>query len=329
MTPMRATAAAAILAMGLLSNPARPAEPAAPVQSGEERRRGDLSPMRLAGGSVVRFGSFASESLGRAERYSVFLPPSFEREPDRTYPVVYFLHGLNNDETSWTAERYGSLHEKVEGMILEGELPEFVMLHPDGADSFYCNTHDGALRYEDLVVDELVAYAEKTYRARKDRTQRAIAGTSMGGFGALKIAFKHPGRYAAVAGHSPIIFLGKNPLDVPETMRSSRFFQFFVSLLKPIFGDPLRQELWDRDNPLLLAARGGMEGLRIYFDYGTEDRYNRTIRLDEGVKELSRTLSRAGVEHLFREHPGEPHGWVLVAAHLKETLQFLCRSFDP
>ena len=149
----------------------------------------------------------------------------------------------------------------------------------------------------------------------------------MGGYGALKIAMKYPDRYAAAAGQSPIVFLGNNPLDVPEELKSARIYQFFVGIMKPIYGEPIRQDLWDANNPLLLAKSGKLNGLKIYFDYGTEDRYIQTIHLDEGIKALDRVLTDAHVPHTFKIHPGEPHGWALVAAHLNETLPFLCQSF--
>jgi S-formylglutathione hydrolase FrmB len=212
-------------------------------------------------------------------------------------------------------------------MILARKIPELIMVHPKGDSSFYCNYADGSKRYEDFIDQELIGHVEANYRVKKGRENRAIGGTSMGGFGALKIAMKFPDRYAAVAGHSPIIFLGKNPLDVPEDVKTSRFFQFFVSLLRPLFGDPVNQQLWDGNNPLQLARSGKLDKLKIYFDYGTADRYNQSIRLDEGVKALDRALTEAHVAHSFKEHPGEPHGWALVTAHIGESLPFLCQTF--
>jgi len=296
-------------------------------QGPEERRRGELTRIDLPGGSAVEFKTLESKTLGAPQPYSIFLPPSFGKEPSRTYPVVYFLHGLNNDHTSWTVERYGNLQNKVDEMIAAKKIPEIVMMHPKGDSSFYCNYADGTKRYEDFIDQELVAYVEATYRGRKGRENRSIGGTSMGGFGALKIAMKFPDRYAAAVGHSPIIFLGKNPLDVPEEMKTARFFQFFVNILRPLFGDPVRQELWDANNPLEFARRGKLGALRIHFDYGTADRYIQSIRLDQGVKALDRTLTEAGVAHSFKEYAGEPHGWALVASHLGESLPFLCQTF--
>jgi len=297
------------------------------AQFNEDRRRTDLSPISLPGGSAIEFKSFDSQSLGMSERYSVFLPPSYAKDPSRTYPVLYFLHGLNNDETSWTVERYGQLQNSLEQMMLSGKLPEFVMVHPRGDNSFYCNYIDGSKRYEDLLTQELIYYMETHYRARKGRENRAIAGTSMGGYGALKIAMKYPDRYASVAGQSPIIFPGSNPLALSDETKTSRFYSFFVNMLTPIFGDPIRQDLWDANNPLALAKNRKLDGLKIYFDYGTDDRYIPMIHLDEGCQALDRILTEESFPHIFKVHPGEPHGWALISAHLDETLPFLCQTF--
>jgi S-formylglutathione hydrolase FrmB len=298
------------------------------AQFNDERRRSDLNPISLPGGSVIEFKSFDSKMLGGPERYSVFLPPSFSKNSTRAYPVIYFLHGLNNDETSWTVERYGHIQSTIEEMMLSGKLPEFIVVNPRGDSSFYCNYIDGSKRYEDLITQELVDYMETHYRAAKGRENRSIAGTSMGGYGALKIAFKYPGRYAAVVGQSPILFPpGSNPMELSESARGSRFYSFFVEMLKPIFGDPFRQDIWDANNPLVLAKRDKFDDLKIYFDYGTDDRYIQMVHLDEGAKALDKILTEAHVAHTFKVHPGEPHGWALIASHLEETLPFLCRTF--
>jgi S-formylglutathione hydrolase FrmB len=317
---------AVFLVIGFLAVPSALLRPLQ-AQFNDERRRTDLSPILLPGGSTIEFRSYDSQCLGMPERYSVFLPPSFSKDSARTYPVIYFLHGLNNDETSWTVERYGHIQNTIEKMMLSGKIPEFIMIHPRGDNSFYCNYIDGSRRYEDLVTKELVAYVEAHYRAREGRKNRAIAGTSMGGYGALKIAMKYPDRYAAVVGQSPILFPGANPLELSEDARSSRFYSFFVNMLKPIFGDPLRQDLWDANNPLVLAKTRKLDDLKIYFDYGTDDRYIPMTHLDEGNNDLDKELTDAHVPHVFRIHPGEPHGWALIAAHLDETLPFLCQTF--
>jgi S-formylglutathione hydrolase FrmB len=150
----------------------------------------------------------------------------------------------------------------------------------------------------------------------------------MGGYGALKIAMKYPDRYAAVVGQSPIIFPGAGPLELSEEAKSSRFYSFFVNMLKPIFGDPLRKDVWDANNPLVLAKNGEIRDLKIYFDYGTDDRYISMTHLDKGNKALDQALTSARIPHVFKIRPGEPHGWALIGAHLDETLPFLCQTFE-
>lgn len=316
------------VAIFLLAGLAVAAAGPASAQFGDERRRGELTTIQLPGGSSIEFKEFQSETLGTSQPYSIMFPPSYAKEPARSYPVVYFLHGLNNDHTSWTVDRYGNLQKKIEELMLSSKIPEILMVHPKGDSSFYCNFADGSRKYEDFISKELVEHVEKTYRAKKGRESRSIGGTSMGGFGALKIAMKFPERYVATAGHSPIIFTGRNPLDIPEEMKTSRFYRFFENVLRPLFGDPFQQELWDANNPLLFAKSGKLNSLKIYFDYGTGDRYIQSIRLDEGVKALDQALTLARVEHSFKEHPGEPHGWALVSAHIQESLPFLCQSFN-
>jgi len=299
----------------------------ASAQFNEERRRADRNTITLPGGSAVEFKSFESKSIGQQEAYSVFLPPSFSKDTSRTFPVIYFLHGLNNDETSWTVERYGHIQSSLEQMMISGKIPEFIMVHPRGDSSFYCNSLDGTRRYEDLIAQEFISYMESNYRAAKGRENRAIAGTSMGGYGALKIAMKYPDRYSAVVGQSPILFPGANPLAVSEDVKNSRFYSFFVNMLTPIFGEPIRQDLWDANNPLLLAKTRKLDGLKIYFDYGTDDRYIPMTHLDEGAKALDGILNESKIAHTFKIRPGEPHGWALISAHLDETLPFLCQTF--
>ncbi len=318
---------AAFLLLGLAWNAAGRAAHSAQGQFEGERRRGDLSPIVLPGGSRVEFSSIYSKALGQNQAFSIFLPPSFSKDPARTYPAVYFLHGLNNDCTSWTVPRYGDLPRKIEDLILAGTIPEIIMVHPNGDHSFYCNYADGSKRYEDFITQDIVAYVEAHYRVRPGRQFRSIGGTSMGGYGALKIAMKYPDRYAATVGQSPIIFLGKNPLDVPDEMKSSRFYGFFSSIFDQILGNPVKQDLWDENNPLLLAKSGKLDGLKIMFDYGTADRYIQFIHLDLGIKALDQALTEAHVPHVFKVYPGEPHGWALVSAHLQETMPFLCQTF--
>lgn len=290
-------------------------------------RRDDTSSMELPGGSKVEFLEMESQALKGRGQYSIFFPPSYGNGATGIdYPVVYFLHGMFNDHTSWTVDRFGNLPAKIEQLMLDEKLPEMLLVHPNGGKSFYTNYHDQSLNYEDFVVKELPAHVESTYRARKDRRYRAVAGTSMGGYGALKIAMKYPESYASAAAHSPIVFPVSNPMNVPPEVKNSRRFLFFSEVFSAVYGNPFDQAYYDANNPLVLAQKAPKE-LAIYFDYGTADRYNSLVRMDEGLRKLDQTLTAAGVDHTFREHPGEPHGWSLVYSHIGESLGFVSKGF--
>ena len=291
----------------------------------EDRRRQDTSPIDLPGGSRVEFLEMDSKALKGSGQFSVFFPPSYQNGQAK-YPVVYFLHGMFNDHTSWTVSRYGNLPEQIEQLMILKKLPEMLLVHPNGGRSFYTNYKDGSLNYEDFVVNEVPAFIESNYRAEKGRDSRALVGTSMGGYGALKIALKYPDRYAAAAAHSPIIFPIRNPFDVPPEVKSSRRYLFFSEIFSSVYGDPLDQAYYDANNPLELA-KNASANLPLYFDYGTADRYNGLVHLDQGLKKLDQTLTEKGVRHIFLEHPGEPHGWALVVAHIGESLGFVSTGF--
>jgi S-formylglutathione hydrolase FrmB len=293
-------------------------------ESVAQRRRGPsiVEPIDLPGGSRVELGSFQSTDIGGTEAFSIFLPPSYSKTTV-SYPVVYFLHGLFNDHTSWASHQHGDIPAVLDQLMVKGRLPELVIVFPDGDRSFYTNFRNGGPKYEDLIVDELPDYIESHYRIKPGAENRAIAGTSMGGYGALKIAMRHPDRYAAVAAHSPIVFPIKNPLDIPEEAKANRQFQYLTGVFAEVYGDPFDQAYFDENNPLELASKPGLDGLGIYFDYGTNDRYNQRIGLGKGLEKLDAALTANGVAHVFRVHEGEPHGWALVYAHIQESLSYI------
>ncbi len=284
--------------------------------------RQSSEPIDLPGGSRVEFTSFESDSIHGPAQFSVFTPPSYATS-ETSYPVVYFLHGLFNDHTSWTIDRHGDIPRLLDERMTSGQLAEMVLVFPDGGRSFYTNYHDGTMKYEDLIVDELPGHIERNFRVKPGRASRGIAGTSMGGYGALKIAMRFPERYQAVAVHSPIVFPIENPFDVPPEARSGRFYQYLSSIFLRVYGEPFDQTYYDENNPLVLAKSAPLDGLGVYFDYGTADRYNASVGLGQGLRMLDQALSSREIEHTFGEHEGEPHGWELVYTHIAESMDFL------
>ena len=254
----------------------------------------------------VRYASFAAPSLGHEVAYAVDLPASYA-DAARTYPVVYVLHGLFEGQTFW--ERRG-LAEILAGMRARGELSEFVVVAVDGGNSFFLNGPEG--RYEDLVVRDLPAHVEATYRVKRERGARALLGISMGGYAALRIALKQPGLFAAVAAHSAML-LTKPP--APEDGAG----RWHMDAFHGAFGDPIDAALWSAADPLRLAQMADAKTApALAFDCGAQDRFG----LFAGNEALHRALEARGIAHEFSLPPGD-HGYEYVRTVLPRSLRFL------
>src|SRR5262244_3095373 len=118
-----------------------------------------------AGDNGVQYASFQSAALGREMKFAIQLPPSYDREPKRRFPVVYFLHGMFGSEREF--ERRG-VAAAINRMRSDGLIGEFIIVSPAGENSFYVNAKNG-VRFEDAVVQDLVPYIEKTYRIAPGR----------------------------------------------------------------------------------------------------------------------------------------------------------------
>ena len=247
--------------------------------------------------------TFESEALGRQARYSIYLPKDYDAEAnkDTRYPVIYYLHGMNEDHARFHARGGAPILDQA---VDKGVLPKLIFVCADDQtrSSFYIN---GRIRMEDMILKDLIPHIEKTYRARTDRAHRALLGVSMGGFGALKIAFKNPQVFGVVATHSAAI-LPEEYKDLASEFpwaagRNARSVTM-------IFGDPVDEDLWRSENPLTLArklTRDKLDGLRIHFDCGDQDRYGFQVP----NQELHEVLEDLEIPHSWALVPGGTHGW--------------------
>ncbi|MCA1615482.1 MAG: esterase family protein, partial [Acidobacteria bacterium] len=189
--------ALAALALALLPPAACAAQTPAPSAA--------PTPAAAQAGGRVEYTEFESASLGgRKVRCAVSLPASYDADKARRYPLVVFLHGLNNSERDWEAE---GMQARLESLRAAGKVGDFVVAAPFGGNSFYLNAKGGAA-YEDAIVKDFIPFVERQYRAGGKPALRLIEGLSMGGYGALLIAFKHPEMFAGVAAHSAALFDG-------------------------------------------------------------------------------------------------------------------------
>lgn len=134
---------------------------------------------------------------------SVYLPPSYSTSPHRRYPVLYFLHGFDADDRAIIKGGYQNLNIRIsmDSLIHLGRAKEMIVVMPSARNayngSFYANSPVTG-NWEDFVARDLVRYIDRKYRTIRDRTARGITGHSMGGFGALYVAMRHPDRFSAV-----------------------------------------------------------------------------------------------------------------------------------
>jgi S-formylglutathione hydrolase FrmB len=266
-------------------------------------------PSSYAATGRVECNSVPSKILPRPVPYCVLLPPSFDAEKTRRFPILYFLHGLGDNEQTFLHTGGWNL---VEDLREKGRLKDFLIATPAGETTFYINSRDGKVRYEDFLLQEFFPFIERHYRVRSGRANRAISGISMGGYGALHLAFAHPQLFSSVSAHSAAlieklpIFLSGNG-GAPATGRSR--------ILGGVFGLPPDPAFWERNSPLTLARTASLSGLKIYFDCGSEDDFG----FDAGTIALDKVLASRKIPHEFHLYPGR-HDWSYFAAHLEASL---------
>jgi enterochelin esterase-like enzyme len=232
-----------------------------------------------------------SPVIGESYRYRVYLPPDYLRSPTRRYPVLYMLHGNGGNYTEWTDS---FLPEQADRMIVAGEIAPLIIVMPDdGESTYWANWSDGGPRWADYVADDLVSVVDLRYRTRADPRGRAVGGMSMGGLGALNLAFQRPDVFGVVGGHSPSVRLQPDPA-----------LWFLV-------GD----NFWEH-NPVWLAQhRPGIESVRIWLDAGTDDVWL------PNIKAVHDALVDRGLEPSWNTFPG-PHEAEYWIEHIPDYLRF-------
>ncbi len=257
-----------------------------------------------------------SQVLGHSVDVCVVLPSDYSTSTSRRFPVLYYLHGLFENEHSWI-ERGGQ--GILEGLIQSGEVGDFIVVLPNGGKSFYVNSFDGRERYEDFFIQELVPWVDQNFRTLASRESRAIEGDSMGGYGSLHLGMRHPDLFGSVSAQSAAL-LAKLPDPLPTEGR----WGFYARILQDPFGNPLNESYWEANSPLTLAENPPrFSALKLYFDCGNQDRYG----FDEGAKELDRTLTAKGFPHEFHLREGG-HGWSYLTQYMKYPLLFHWKIFE-
>lgn len=242
---------------------------------------------------------FWSGILGMRVQMTALLPEA-GKPP---FATLYLLHGLSDDDSIW------SRLTRIE--MYAWNLPIAIVM-PQGFRGFYTNHHEGPA-YADYIAKDVIGTAERLLPLRSARKSRAIAGLSMGGYGALRLALGYPDLFCAAVSHSGAVLYGHEVERRPDS-------PWKPYELKQMFGKSPR----GTDHDLVaLAMKRKREGTlpRLALDCGTDDfllHHNRSLHAK---------FEALQVPHTYREFPGA-HNWDYWDEHIRETLQFVARAMN-
>ena len=271
--------------------------------------------------SRIDCSALNSRILKQVVHYCIYLPAGYDAgaagHPARRYPVLYFLHGLgDNEQTLFNSGGWTLLDD----LRRQHKMGDFLIVAPEGRRSFYINSADGSVRYNDFFLQEFMPHIEAKYRIRNGRAGRAIGGISMGGYGALRFAFAHPELFSAVSAQSAAL-ITESPQQLDAAQRAGTQLG---GVLGAVFGNPMSLSHWNENNPFLLAKRNGaaLRKLAIYFNCGQDDNYG----FEKGAALLHDQLQKQGVAHEYHAYQGD-HGLAYFLSHFAEVMEFHSRAF--
>jgi enterochelin esterase-like enzyme len=261
--------------------------------------------------------AFKSHVLHHNVRYCVMLPTNYQTDTNAKYPVLYFLHGLGeNEQTLLQSGGWGL----IEDLRRDHKIGEFLMVAPEGRGSFFINSADGRERYSDFFLTEFLPFIETKYRVIRERKSRGVTGLSMGGYGALRFAFAHPELFGSVSAQSPAL-MTESPRKLDADLRDAGPL---ATLLGSVFGDPINIAHWNQNNPFLLARKNQaqLRSQAIYINCGQDDEYG----FADSAEQMHKQLVAEKIPHQFHLYPGG-HNAEYFLSHLGETIEFHWHAF--
>jgi enterochelin esterase-like enzyme len=262
-------------------------------------------------GKVYDNLSLPSKILKSDRKYAVYLPPGYETS-DRSYPVLYLLHGSGDDQTGWV--QFGEVLNITDKAIADGSATPMVIIMPDGNTGRrgYFNDIKGDWNYEDFFFKELVPYVEKKYRIKSDKHFRAIAGLSMGGGGTFMYALHHPELFSSACPLSAAV----GPLTVDDARKA-------YTKNNPGIADSVVVNYYNQHSVLALINNmpdSLKKAVRWYIDDGDDD------FLYEGNCLVHIAMRKKEIPHEFRVRDGG-HTWTYWRASLPNVLEFVSQAF--
>jgi S-formylglutathione hydrolase FrmB len=255
---------------------------------------------------------FESRLVGAALPYNVVLPPGYEQKSSAQtrYPVLYLLHGLAGSANDWVSQRAHLADYAAQYRM--------IVVVPEGKDGWYT---DGATvekdKFESYFVEELMPDVERRFRTVEAREGRAVAGLSMGGYGALKFGLKYPERFAFAASMS-------GALDAASWL-PEQSLSFVKPSIARVFGgtdSPVRasNDIYRMVRELPAARVASLP--YFYLDCGTED------VLLQSSRDFAALLVERKIPHEYRQLPGS-HGWAYWDKQVREVLKLAAQRLAP
>jgi enterochelin esterase-like enzyme len=253
-----------------------------------------------------------SKILNMDRKYAIYLPPDYETS-QRSYPVLYLLHGGGDDQTGWV--QFGEVLTIADAAIKSGQATAMIIVMPDANTGRrgYLNDIKGEWRYEDFFFQEFMPYIEKTYRIKPDKHYRAVAGLSMGGEGTFIYALHHPELFSSACPLSA----ATGPKDLEE-MKNNKRWQGTEGV-----SDSDKEAYLRRYSVLNLIENMPEEqkkAVRWYIDCGDDD------FLFEGNSLVHIAMRKKEIPHEYRVRDGV-HSWVYWRASLPNVLEFVSMAF--
>lgn len=252
-----------------------------------------------------------SKILKMERKFAVYLPPDYETS-SRSYPILYLLHGLGDDQTGWI--QYGEVKKIADNSIKNGDTTPMIIVMPDANTGRigYFNIPSQRWMYEDFFFEELMPYVESKYRIKSDKRFRAISGLSMGGGGTLTYALHRPDLFSAAAPLSA----ATGSTDVDESL--DRIKRYGIEFTREEM-----KNLLENNHPLNLIKKmklSDINSIRWYIDCGDDD------YLFEDNSLLHIAFNKKGIKHEYRVRDGA-HNWTYWRESLPLVLEFVSKGF--
>ena len=253
----------------------------------------------------------SSKILKSDRKYSIYLPADYDAS-QRSYPVLYLLHGQGGDQANWVD--YGDLQQIADRSINSGQATPMIIVMPDATAgrSGYFNDIRGDWNYEDFFFQELIPFIEKKYRVKPIKRSRAISGLSLGGGGTFMYALHHPEMFSAAYPISA--YIGPVTLDDAKT-------RWKTNELK--LSDAEIEKYYKQHNAISLInnmPEDQKKAVKWYIDCGDDD------FLEEGNYLAHRTMIKKDIPHEFRINDGG-HNWTYWRTALPKVLEFVSKAF--